>query len=205
MGLMQLLVRLGLDATGYETGLKKAQSSAAGFGQDLKSHIGGKIKQAFSLESIEENIRRTFEYGCKVQDLSQRLGISTDAVQQWDYAMQQNGGSIESVAGFFEKLAVAREKALKGNSQAIDGFRKLGVSMDQLRTGRLEDIATTISRAFEQGDPQQLIAPLREVGGKAAGELIPAFRDGLAAALSEAPLISPKDIEALDRAGDKWT
>src|SRR5436190_21927059 len=202
MGLMQLLVRLGLDATSYESGLKRAQSSARSFGSTLSSEVGGKIASVFGAAAIAEGIRHTIEYGGQIQDLANRLGISTTAVQQWDYALKQNGSSIEAASKFFEKLVVSRAKALEGNGDALNAFRQLGISPGQLKGQRVEGIAAAIAEAFKTGDPQALIAPLREVGGKSAGELVSAFRDGLSDALKEAPLISPEDVASLDRAGD---
>lgn len=204
MGLMQLMVQLGLNATSFESGLKRSKSAASQFGDELQSSVGNKITQVFGAVAIEETIRRTVEYGSKVQDLSNRLGISTDAVQQWDFALQQNGSSIEQASGFFEKLGISREKALKGSEAQINAFKRLGVSIEQLKTSRIEDVAGVIARAFESGDPQALIAPLREVGGKGAGAMAAAFRDGLAEALGAAPIIPQDQIEALDRAADTF-
>ena len=202
MGLMQLMVQLGLNATGYETGLKRADSAGRQFGNALSREIGGKIATAFSFVAVQQAVSQTVEYGSKVQDLANRLGISTDAVQQWDYALKQNGGSIESAAGFFEKLAISRDKALKGSGAQIAAFEKLGVTLNQLKSSRVEDVAAVIAKAFESGDPQALIGPLKEVGGKGAGEMVAAFVDGLGDALKDAPLISAADIESLDRAAD---
>src|SRR5207248_7000291 len=69
--------------------------------------------------------------------LALRLGISTDAVQQLDFALKQNGSSIEAATKFFEKLAISRDKALGGGEGAaakIEDFRKLGISLEQLKT-----------------------------------------------------------------------
>jgi hypothetical protein len=204
-----LMATLGANIAPFLKNLDQAQVQAKSKGEGLGSALGGSINRKLaglvSVGAIEEVIRQTVEYGSKINDLALRLGISTDAVQQWDYALKQSGSSIDAATGFFEKLAINRAKALAGNEDAIESFRKLGVSLEQLKTQRVEDIAAVIAKAFQSGDPQKLIAPLREIGGKSAGELITAFREGLGAALSEAPLISSEDIAALDRAGDAWS
>lgn len=203
-----LIATLGANISGFVQDLNTAQGhakkSGEGIGTSLGHEINSKLSSLLGAAAIEETIRRTVEYGSKVNDLALRLGISTDAIQQWDFALQQNGSSIEAAAGFFEKLAVNRDKAMKGSDAQIAAFQKLGITLDQLKNSRVEDIAATIAKAFQLGDPQALIGPLREVGGKSAGELVTAFRDGLADALKDAPLISPEDIAALDRAGDAW-
>jgi hypothetical protein len=181
-----------------------AKKEGEGIGSALGGELAGKLKGLVALGAIEETIRRTAEYASRVQDISNRLGISTTAVQEWDFALKQNGSSIDAATGFFEKLAVSRDKALKGNPELIEHYRKLGVSIAMLKTGRTEDIAKTTAKTYETGDPQQLIASLKAVGGKAAGELAAAFRDGLAGLLDEAPLISPEDIASIDRATDAF-
>lgn len=159
----------------------KTAASVAGneIGEGFSHHITSAIAGVASVAFVEQAIEKTVEYADKVGDLSHRLGISTDAVQAWDYALQMNGSSIDAAAGFFEKLSIARGKALAGNGESIKAFKDLGVSVDDLKNKRVEDIARQIAGVFEEGDPQKLIGSLREVGGKGAGEMVAAFRDGL--------------------------
>ena len=206
-----LIATLGANIFPFIQDLENAQSHAKKKGEGIGSAFGeelsSKLKGLIGAAAIEEAIRHTIEYGSKVQDLSNRLGISTTAVQQWDFALKQNGSSIEAAAGFFEKLAVARDKVMKGGEKGEElagDFKKLGVTIEQLKSSRIEDIAATIAKTFEVGDPQALIGSLRSVGGKAAGELAAAFKDGLGEALEEAPLISPEDIANLDKAADAF-
>lgn len=204
-----LIATLGANISGFvrdlDTAKGHAKSAGQGIGSAFGSELGGKLAGLVTVGALEETIRRTIEYGSKVNDLAARLGISTTAVQEWDYALKQSGSSIEAATPFFEKLAIAREKVMKGGSGgaalAAD-FGKLGISVEQLKNSRIEDIAAQIAKAFESGDPQTLIASLRAVGGKGAGELVAAFREGLAGQLNEALVIDDEAIANLDRAGD---
>lgn len=201
-----LIATLGANISGFVRDLDTAKGHAKTTGQSIGSafgsEIGGKLTGLFSIAAIEETIRRTVDYGSRINDLALRLGISTTAVQEWDYALTQSGSSIDAAAGFFEKLAINRDKALKGSDAQVAAFQKLGITLDQLKNSRTEDIAASIAKAFQGGDPQALIGSLREVGGKGAGELVAAFSDGLAGKLSEALVISPDDIANLDKADD---
>lgn len=204
-----LIATLGLNASGFKGGLDQAREHAASTGKQIQSalgdFVGEKLGSFVSIGALEEGIRKTIEFGGKVADLSDRLGISTDAVQQWDYALQQNGSSVEAAAGFFEKLAVNRQKALQGSDEQIAAFKKLGVTLDDLKNKNIEDIGSKIAGAVERGDPQELIASLREVGGKGAGELVAAFRNHFQEELAKAPLIPEGGIAELDRIGDEFT
>lgn len=201
-----LLASLGLNASGFSSGLQHARSEAAMTGKEIGSSlgdfVGDKLGRLASVVGIEETIRRTVEFGEKVFDLSNRLGISTEAIQQWDYALKLNGSSMESAAGFFEKLAIARLKAMQGSESQIDSFKRLGITLEALRSERLEDIGKRIAEAFQAGDPQKLIADLRTVGGRGAGEMVAAFRNGLAEELGNAPIIANDAIDQLKAMAD---
>lgn len=196
---------IGLNASAFFLSAEKVKMESAELGAHIGSHLGGKLAGLFAVSAIEGYAEHLIELGSKVSDISSRLGISTEAVQRWDYALKQNGSSIEEAVPFFQKLGIARKKALEGDSSAIQDFQKLGVSFSQLKSMRLEDVATTIAKGFEEGDPQQLMAPLIAVGGRGAGAMAAAFRDGLVEAMGEASIVSEKDIAELKAAGDAIT
>src|SRR5947208_3132451 len=104
MGLMQLMVQLGLNATAYETGLKRADSAAKKFGNELSHELGGKIASVFSFVAIEESIRETIEWGDKLKNLSIRTGIPIEELQKLEYAANLTGASIDSVVKAVEKF-----------------------------------------------------------------------------------------------------
>lgn len=174
-----LIAVLGLNTTPFKTQLNDAGLMARRAGSSISEHLSGKLMQFASVAGVEEMIRRVVELGSHIHDTSLRLGISTDAVQAWDYALKLSGSSIDQAATFFERLATNRQKAMQGSQPQIDAFKNLGVSLQELKDLRTEDIALKIAATFETGDPQKLIADLRTVGGRGAGELAAAFRDGL--------------------------
>jgi hypothetical protein len=134
------------------------------------------------------------------------LGITTEAAQEFDFALKKNGTSLDANAIIFEKLASSRQKALDGNAKAIESFRELGVTMEDLKNKRIEDIMKEIAETFEAGDPQQLISFFRDVGGRGAGEMVAAFRNGFGDLIQEAhdagAVMDDAVIQKLKTAGD---
>ena len=203
-----LMAVLGLDVSPFKRGTLQAQADARAAGLEIKAGFGQFAESAMPFlgaagmfTAVEETMRRSVEWGAHIIELSNRLGISTEAVQRWDYALKQDGSSVESAAGFFEKLATAREKINKGDASAdklISNFRSLGVTLDDLKTKRIEDIAAQIARTFGSGDPQQLIGELRAIGGRGAGELVASFRGGLSELLD--PSKTPQLVIVSDHA-----
>jgi hypothetical protein len=212
-----LLATLGLNASAFKAGLDSAVNQARSAGKAIGHGLGeiasGKVLQFASIAGVEEMIRHVVELGDHIATTSERLGISTDAVQSWDFALKQSGSSIEAAVPFFEKLASSRKKALEGNEDAIASFRALGVSIEKLKSDRLEDIGMQIAQAFENADPQKLIADLREVGGRSAGEMVGAFRDGFSEMVSNAKsmgvVMSESVVEQMKQGADRsemvWT
>lgn len=210
-----LVATLGLNIGAFKTAANDASVHAQHVGKEISSSFGEAISSklgAFAtagglVVGIEEIGRRSIEAGERIENLSRRLGISTEAAQAWDNALLLSNSSLDSAVGFFEKLAMARKKADEGSSKEIDSFRKLGVSIEDLKSKRIEDIAAQIASAFESGDAQALIADLRNIGGRGAGEMVTAFKSGLAEMVSgdkgEIRIVDDKDIALLKEAGDE--
>lgn len=208
-----LIAVLGANISPFTRELNRARGEAKAIGGkiagDFKGELVGRLAGVASVAGVALGIERVVALGGKISDLSARLGISTDAVQEWDYALKQNGGTIESAVTFFEKLAVSRALAFKGGDAgkaAADAFEKLGVSMDDLKSKRIEDIGAKIAKTFDGADPQRFIESLKEVGGKSAGDMVAAFSSGFAQMMSQArefgQVLDESTVAALDKAGD---
>lgn len=166
---------------GHSTDFKAAASEVLKIGQhtgkELERELGGKLKELFALVAGEEAMRRTIEFADHITDLSTRLGVSTKHLQEWGFAADHAGSSIEDVTSFLEHLSVAREAAIKGDQEMIRDFRQLGIGLDALRHANINDLATTVAGTVRTKNPQDILPALRSVGGKGVGALIPAMKE----------------------------
>ena len=204
MAIFSLLAKLGLDGTAFETGLKRSQSMAKGIGREISGSLAG----MFAVDKIAEFGMKAIETAGKLNDLSTRLGVSVEFLQEMQYAAEQSGASLEDVAGAVEKISIARMKALAGDQATIENFAKMGVSMQQIKDLGGEDLFKSFSKKFESGiDPQKLVGPFRELAGKGAGALIPAMAEGLDAAAEKARnlglVMSNEVVASLDEFNDR--
>ena len=208
MALLSFMARLGLDATGFEKNMAKADSRVNHFGKQTLGALKGQLAAAFSFGAIAAGINQAVESASKLNDQTAKLGVGTKFFQEWAFGAKQAGSSSEELAGFLEKLAVARTKALGGGASENKAFEQFGISLKDLQSGSLEDIAAKVSKAFEGGNPQEFIASLRVIGGRGAGGLIPAFADGMDDAAKQAQelglVLSDETIQSLDALGDKF-
>jgi hypothetical protein len=204
----ELRVDIGGSNRGFQIATDETKRIARDLGHHLNSTLGGSIGGLTSGFISEEAMRQTFEYGSEVSNLAKRLGISTDAVQRWGYALKQSGSDMSALGPFFGKLGSARDAALAGTKKTIDSFKALGVTIDDLKSKRLEDIGMIIAKTFEAGDAQKLIGAFRDVGGRGAVEMVSAFKSGFSDLTKEADdlgiVIDKKVIEKLAAGGERF-
>lgn len=112
--------------------------------------------------------------GDTVDKMSQKLGMSAKAYQEWDYVLSQSGADIESMGAGFKSLTNLVDKATSGNDAAAASFQKLGISTKDLKDMSREDIfALTVKRMQEMGDTTERAALANTIFGKSGQGLAP--------------------------------
>ena len=204
MGNFSLLAKLGLDSSSFESGAKRAESISRKFGKEMT----GALATAFSVEKVVQFGLEAVSAAGKLSDLSDRVGVSAGFLQEMQFAAEQTGASLEDVTTSIEKLSVARAQALAGSETKMNAFKLLGISADDLKTLRSEDLFTKIGDTIKNApNPQNLLAPFREIAGKGAGALIPAMIEGLQDTAQKARelglVMNDNVVASLDDAADR--
>lgn len=97
-------------------------------------------------KAIYDMANETAAIGDSVDKMSQSLGMSTNAYQEWEYVLSQNGADIESLKVGLNKLNNTVDDATNGGEQAAKKFERLGISMEDLKGKSREEVfAMTIS------------------------------------------------------------
>src|SRR5947207_1877616 len=121
-------VTLGLDAREFDARLAALESKIQSSGRNMSKSFGGvgaelKTLGGFlTVGALAGGVKAIIEYGAQIQDLSNRFGVSTDALQHFGNAAEKNGTSLESVAMGFNKLAISRSRAMEGQEKLIESF-----------------------------------------------------------------------------------
>lgn len=116
-------------------------------------------------ESISQNLGQMATYGDGIDKLSQKLGISAEALQEWDFVAQHSGTSIEALRGSFKILATQAQNG-------ADEFEKLGISLDDVSTMSTEDLFGAVIeglQGMEEGTERTAVAS--KLLGRGATEL----------------------------------
>lgn len=116
-------------------------------------------------ESISQNLGQMATYGDGIDKLSQKLGISAEALQEWDFIAQHSGTSIEALRGSFKLLSTQAQNG-------AEEFEKLGLSLDEVGTMSTEDLFGAVIeglQGMEAGTERTAIAS--KLLGRGATEL----------------------------------
>lgn len=175
MDLFSIVAKLLIDTGEYEEKIAEARGSAEKMATGIKNAIEVS-KAAFNtmtnvVGSVVDTITRSTgavaAYGDNIDKMSQKLGISAEAYQEWEAVLQHSGTSIDSLGVGLKTLAT---KAADGSA----AFTELGISQEKAAAMSREDLfAETITalQGVENENRRALLA--QELFGRSAMELGP--------------------------------
>jgi len=177
MEVLDLKATLALDTSQYDNGLNSAETKAKGFGGKLKKGLGTAAKvgaatiAAVGTAAVGAGVAITkatgavAEHGDNIDKMSQKMGMSAKAYQEWDAVLQHSGTSIEAMKPSMKTLANAAQSG-------AEEFQKLGISQEEVANLSQEDLfAKTIEglQNMEEGTERTAIAS--KLLGRGATEL----------------------------------
>ena len=145
MNFMELIVKIGADTSGLDSGMNQAESKAGAFSKKLGSGLktAAKIGTAalvavgtaatVATNAMINNAGEVAAYGDNIDKMSQKMGLTAEAYQEWDAVMQHSGTSMESMKASMKTLANAAET---GN----EAFKQLGITEEQLATMNQQEL-----------------------------------------------------------------
>lgn len=193
-----LLGRLGvdffLDPKNFTAGLNQAQqkmgSAQSSINRSIASieksfrglnNVLGAFGVSLGAVALVQFAKRSLDAVGGLGELAEQLGISTDALQAYQYAATQSGIKVEEMEAAIAKFSRTLGEAAEGNKVALDAFKKLGVGIldaqGNLRgtEAALLDVADGLS-AIE--DPAKRAAAIVDFMGRAGQKLLPFLSGG---------------------------
>lgn len=161
------------DKAGTESGSKFA-------GSFTKSLIGGTVAVTTAVAGTGAALigaaNNTAEYGDNIDKMSQKLGLSAEAYQTWDYILGQSGTDIDKMAVGMKTLTNKLDDAKNGSADAQAMFAKLGLSMEDLQGMSREEVFEAAITGFQgMADSTERAALANDLFGKSGQELTPLF------------------------------
>lgn len=145
--------------------------------------------QAFAVtQAWEQTIGRvqtwidtTVAAGDNSAKLAKRLGTTTEEIQELQFVAERSGVAFATLQNGMRSLQRRAEEARKGNKEFGDGFRSLGVQVNDA-TGRLKtpiDLLLDVSDALKDvEDAGARTAIAMRVAGDTGAGLLPLFLEG---------------------------
>ena len=116
-------------------------------------------------------------------DVATKTGISTTKLQEYSYAAEQAGTSLDTITGAQTKLVSALSSAASGTGASAEAFKKLGVSVKD-SNGRLRDADSVFNDVIDAlgkiDNETERDAAAMKLFGKSARELNPLIKAGSA-------------------------
>ena len=94
----------------------------------------------------------TIKTGDQIAKTSRQLGIDAEAYQEFAYAVGLGGASERDFDTALRQLNKQMEAAIAGNSKAVQSFRSLGISMQEVRSLNTEEMFVRMSDALAEVD-----------------------------------------------------
>lgn len=146
-------------------------NAAAGL---IKAAIGGMTVRSFLMAG-----QAALNAADNINDMSKRLGISTESLSQYGHVAKLSGASIDSfaVSMKYSQRAIAEAVARAGGARTM--LRGLGLDARQLAQMKPEAAFEAIGDAISKlPTPAARTAAAMKLFGRAGTEMIPVFADG---------------------------
>ena len=132
-----------------------------------KAVVGATTKVVDMSKALYEATGAAAAFGDSIDKGSQKLGLSTDAYQEWDFILQHSGSSIDALRTPLLELSQA---ATNGS----DAFTALGISQEEAASMSREDLFNATVTALQGVEDETERSRLAtELFGKGAAELGP--------------------------------
>lgn len=176
MDLLSLVAKLSLDSSEYEKGLGDAETKGSTFGRGLKkaATVGAAAVAAVGSAAIAAGtslVKSTGDvaaYGDNIDKMSQKMGISAQAYQEWDAIMQHSGTSMGAMSGAFKTLQNAMAGPTDEQSMA---FKNLGISSEIYAMKTEDAFNLVITKLQEMPESARRTAIAQKLLGRGAMEM----------------------------------
>lgn len=190
----QLVYKITGDNSEFDKSINQSETKVSKFGSVADKMFAGVTVAAIgmAIKKMGEMVMASANALDRVDKLSQKIGLSRTAFQEWDYILGQSGASVEGLQMSLKTLSGAADEASKGNKQYKDSFDKLGVSVVDAN-GNMKDQETLFNEVFsalaDMENQTERTALASDLLGRSATELAPTLntsKEGIEQLRSEA-------------------
>ena len=183
MNLFNLFAKLSLNTEDYEKGLDKSQKQAQSFSSKIGTAFkaGAKAIASFGAVAVAGAgalaalTVKTSDYIGEIDDMAQRLGMSTTEYQEWAYAVQLSGAQATTFQTSIRFLTEKVKQLSEGNGDALLTLEELGIGYEDFMAldtaGQFGLIVNSLQGVEDYTDKARIAQEL--FGNRAYQELMP--------------------------------
>jgi hypothetical protein len=184
---------------------KQSESAFSGISSAL-GPLKGLIAATFAVSSITRLAGDALQFASDLNDLSAKTGISTKALQEFKFAGEQVGVTLDDVSTAVLQL---QKHLVGGDKSTAEALKSIGLSFKELKGLAPEDQFVKIASALSKiEDPAVRNKTAFDLMGKAAANVLPLIATDLSKAAAEAErlgvVLDQQTIDQLDQLGDTW-
>ena len=174
----ELLVDVLARTTGLQKGLKKGETQMQRF-KKVAGNVAAGIAAAFSVNALRNMISDFAELGDMFDKMSQRTGVSVEALSGLKFAAEQSGASIETLEMGIRNMQRVLLDVQQGSTTAARTLQDLGLNIQQLQTLSPEQQFLQMAQAISKvQDPSRQAALAMELFGRSGTQLLPMLQQG---------------------------
>jgi len=196
------VLKVTTDKSDYDAGIKDIKKG----GKDLEKSfedVGRAVGRMVSFDVLSGMAADAVAATSAVTDMAERMGLSVEAVQEFQFAAQQTGASITDVG---TAIGVMSKKLESGAAEK--SLEKIGLNIDAIKKMAPDQAFQAIAEKIAQiEDPMQRSAVAMDLFGKSGVKLVPMMGDleGLRQKARDTGAVLSGDLVAAgDRLGDTW-
>ncbi len=141
--------------------------------------IGEVAMLGFVGEQIMDLGKEFAEFGEQTAQAAQKTGQSTDAIQELNFAANQNAVSSQAMQMSMQRLSRSMAEVQQGSEQAAGAFKSVGLSADELKNMSLDEVLNKVADAFRRTPMARTKRRSRNnCSGRGAAQLIPVLNQG---------------------------
>lgn len=176
--LREILASFGFAVDDHE--LKKGENRLGRLLEKVKQVAEG-VVAAFAVEQVYSFVESQAAAMNAIERTSSMLGMSTERVQEYQFAAKSLGLDINAVTDSISRMQVAQQMAAQGGKEQAQAFKWVGASVKDAN-GHMKDsdtlfldVADGISKMV---DPAKQAAAAQYIFGRSGRALLPFLKEG---------------------------
>lgn len=132
-----------MDNRQFKTGVAQMNQGVNRFANGQIKQMAGLIGGAFAVGAIINFTKEMFSAADAIDNSSKQMNIGVEALQALRRETELTAGSADKMDGTLRKLTKSMANAVAGESEQVDGFNDLGISIESLK-------GMSVDKAFEK-------------------------------------------------------